>query len=97
VKRIVLGGLLACLVLLPRGVAAAAADNAFALRGYRVMLTAQGEEMSPHHNTLAVSRAGQVLYRLTAPLIEIVYRSSAAAANGPDLIATDYAGGAHCC
>ncbi len=85
-------------MLLALGSAAAATDVALESRGYEVTLSARGEEMTPHHNTLVLSRAGRARYRLTAPLIEIVYRGgSARAASGPDLIVTDYAGGAHCC
>ena len=66
--------------------------------GDEVVLSTHGAEMSPRHNILTVSRAGRRRYRLAAPLIEIVYRHDGPQAQDePDLIVTDYAGGAHCC
>jgi len=63
-----------------------------------VVLSTHGAEMTPQHNILTVSRAGRRRYRLAAPLIEIAYRREGARADDePDLIVTDYAGGAHCC
>jgi hypothetical protein len=66
--------------------------------GDEVVLSTHGAEMTPQHNLLTVSRAGRRRYRLAAPLIEIAYRRDGARADDePDLIVTDYAGGAHCC
>ena len=88
---------LAAAVLLP--IAAAFPVRAlFQLDGNRVELSARGEVPASDHHSLVITKAGRIVYWLTAALIEIAYRRDRAkAASGPDLIVTDYAGGAHCC
>ena len=86
------------LLLLAARPVSGAEQNAFRLDGDTVLLATQGAEMSPEHTVLTIVRGGRRLYGLAAPLIEIVYRRSGARRDdAPDLIATDYAGGAHCC
>jgi len=88
----------AAVLLLIANCAAGASDAGFQLDGDKVMLSTRGKEMAPDHNSLVIARAGRIRYRLTAPLIEIAYRRDEIKIAGqPDLIVTDYAGGAHCC